>query len=60
MPVHIEEFTSEMVVIDTELPLTDAQLEKLVQRVLQRIEDQQRNAKRLAEAARVRESALPE
>ena len=35
MPVHVEQLNSEVTLIDGDLPLTDEQLEKLVQRVLQ-------------------------
>jgi hypothetical protein len=44
MPFHIEEVKSEVTVIDGELPLTEAQLDKLVQLIAQRLEGKRRDA----------------
>ena len=45
MPVHVEQMTSEVTVLDGDLPLTEAQIEKLAQRVLKCLEDKQRDTK---------------
>ena len=44
MPFHIEEVTSDVSVIEGELPLTPAQIEKLVRIVVKRVEDKSRDA----------------
>lgn len=54
MPVHIEELTSEVTAIDGDLPLTDDQVERIVDRVLRRLAERQRGARPLAEIARMR------
>jgi hypothetical protein len=42
MPVHIDEMSSEVTMFDGELPLTPAQIDKLVRLVMSRIADQHR------------------
>jgi hypothetical protein len=44
MPFHIEEVKSDVTVIDGDLPLTEAQLEKLVRVIAQRLEGKQKAA----------------
>lgn len=39
MPVHIEEMTSEVTIVEGELPMTQMQIEKLVRLVMKRIAD---------------------
>lgn len=58
MPVHVEEMTSEVAVLDGDLPLSEKQVEKLVLVVLRRLEakksetESNRNATMLNLAAR--------
>jgi hypothetical protein len=59
MPVHIEEMTEEVAVVDGELPLTQAQIEKLVQLVLGRLEGKRREARKSREATALRRGAAP-
>ena len=59
MPVHVGEMTSEVTVLDGDLPLTEVQLEKLVKLVIQRINDQERERKYSREATTLRRSATP-
>ena len=59
MPVHIEEMSEEVAVVDGELPLTQAQIEKLVQIVLGRLEGRQREARKSKEATTLRRGAAP-
>lgn len=57
MPVHVEEMTSEVTVADGELPLTSAQVEKLVRLVMSRLVEREREAARSSEATRLRRQA---
>lgn len=59
MPVHIGQMTSEMTLIDGDMPLTAAQVEKLVQIVLQRLEQQQRSQRQGREATAIRNESTP-
>lgn len=59
MPVHVEEMTSEVTVMEGELPLSQAQLDKLVNIVLARLEEKQRAAQRRQEATRLRSGSAP-
>jgi len=54
MPVHVDELSSEITVVEGELPLTPPQIEKLVKLVMRRIADQQRNEERARAATRIR------
>lgn len=60
MPIHIEEMTSDVTVVDGDLPLTDQQLEKLVQLVIARIEEKQRDQLTYRESTTIRNQATPE
>ena len=57
MPVHVGRLDSEVTVIDGELPLNEAQIEKLVQIVLQRLDARQRESHRAREATMLKRSA---
>ena len=57
MPVHVEELTSEVSVIDGDMPFSEAQLEELIRRILKRLEEKQREARQLREATQLREHA---
>jgi hypothetical protein len=59
MPVHVEEMTSEVTVVAGDLPLTEAQTEKLVKLVLRRLEQKQREAGRVREATQLRRGVTP-
>jgi hypothetical protein len=59
MPVHVEELTSEVAVIQGDLPLTEAQIDKLVKLVLKRLEEKQREAKQNREATSLRHGVTP-
>jgi hypothetical protein len=59
MPVHVEEMTSEVAVMDGDLPLSEKQVEKLVQIVLRRLEEKTREAEMSREATALRRSARP-
>ena len=59
MPVHIEELISDVTVSDGELPLSPAQLERLVQIVLQRLEKRTQAEHQHQEATRLRPQAAP-
>lgn len=54
MPVHIDEMSSEITVVEGELPLTPQQIEKLVKLVMRRIADQQRSDQRSGAATKIR------
>lgn len=59
MPVHIEEMTSEITVRDGELPLSEAQVETLVNIVLRRLEGKQREAQKRLDATELRRGSAP-
>jgi hypothetical protein len=54
MPVHVEEMTSEVTVVAGELPLTEAQVEKLVQIVFRRLAEKRLDADRVKAATKLR------
>jgi len=57
MPLHIEELTSEVTVIDGDSFLTEAQKELLVQMVIKRLGEKAREAERKANATKLRRQA---
>jgi hypothetical protein len=59
MPVHVEEMTSEVAVMDGDLPLSERQVEKLIQIILRRLEEKKREAESSREATTLRRSARP-
>ncbi len=59
MPVHIDEMTSEVGILDEELPLTRTQVERLVQIVLNRLELNQRKSRQASEETGFRSSMAP-
>lgn len=59
MPVHIDEMHTEVNVLDGELPLSPAQIEKLVRIILQRLEENQRRLDQNRRASQIRNSAIP-
>jgi|WetSurMetagenome_2_1015567.scaffolds.fasta_scaffold736187_2 hypothetical protein len=60
MPVHIEEMNVDMQVSDGELPLSEAQIERLIKLVLARLERNQRNKEGVREATSLRVQAAPQ
>ena len=60
MPVHIENLETNATVATGDLPLSAAQVEKLVQIVLKRLQQQQRDQKRSRAATVLRASAMPD
>jgi hypothetical protein len=58
MPVHVDEMTTEVEAFEGELPLSPAQLEKLVDLVLRRLEEKQRDQQLLREATEIRTRAI--
>jgi hypothetical protein len=59
MPVHVEKMTNRVNVVDGELPLSEAQVEKLVKIILRRLEQREREAESAREATVVRPRAAP-
>jgi hypothetical protein len=59
MPVHIEEMTSEISVVEGELPLSGSQIENLVRLVISRLAEHQRDEQRRNEATKIRSQAAP-
>jgi hypothetical protein len=59
MPVHIERITTDLTVVDGELPLSQRQLDKLVVLVAARLEREQRLAEQQRDATMIRRSAIP-
>ena len=57
MPVHVEEMTSEVALVEGELPLSDAQIEKLVRLVLKRLGEKKREAQQVRDATQLRRQA---
>ncbi len=59
MTVHVEDMLSEVTVIDGDLPLTEAQLEKIADFVMARIEQKQRQRAQARAATQLRPTAEP-
>ena len=59
MAVHIDEMTSDINVVEGELPLSAAQIDKLVTLVLHRLEEHTRDAHQRREASAMRGSVAP-
>lgn len=59
MPVHVEEMTSEVSVVEGELPLSPEQVEKLVRLVIRRLAEKHQEDQRVLEATRLRRQASP-
>ena len=57
MPMHIEKMTSDVSVQDGDLPLTPAQIEKLVALVISKLEDRAREAQRARAATKLTRQA---
>jgi hypothetical protein len=59
MPMHINELTSEVAITSGDLPLSQAQLDKLVNLVMHRINEKHRQATLTKEAAKLDQSVVP-
>ena len=59
MPIHVEDMTTDITVVDGDLPLSPAQLETITAYVAARLLERQREAERGREAVRIRSSVLP-
>jgi hypothetical protein len=59
MPLHIEELTSEVTVIDGDSLLTEMQKEMIIQMVIKRLSEKSREAERRARATELRHQAGP-
>ncbi len=59
MPVRVEQMTSEVAATAGDLPLTEAQIEKLVQIILRRLAEQERNDRYGRESAALRRRVAP-
>jgi phage FluMu protein gp41 len=59
MPVHIDEMSSEVTVVEGELPLSPRQIDKLVKLVMSRIAEQAREGERSRAATQLRRQASP-
>jgi hypothetical protein len=57
MPVHIEEMTSDVTIVEGEMPLTPAQIEKLVKLVMKRISDKQKESEKSRAATQLKRQA---
>ncbi len=59
MPIHVQRMNTEVTVIDGDLPLTERQVEKLVQLVLKRLESARRDEQKSGEATTLKRSNAP-
>ncbi len=59
MPVNIGEMTSDTTVFEGQLPLDPKQIDKLVELVLERLEEKQRESQDGDEATNIRRQAAP-
>jgi hypothetical protein len=60
MPIHIENLETDITVAAGDLPLSEAQIEMLVQIVLKRLQEQQREQRLNREATMLRSRAAPD
>jgi hypothetical protein len=59
MPVHVDEMTTEVDAFEGDTPLSQTQLNKLVEMVLARIEAKQRERELLQESTQIRPGSIP-
>ena len=59
MSVHVDEMTSEINIVEGELPLTTAQIEKLVKLVMSRLDARKRDAGHQRDATSLTGSVAP-
>lgn len=58
MPVHVEEMTTEVEAFEGELPLSGAQLDKLVDLVIQRMEEKEKEKEQQRETTEIRSRSI--
>lgn len=59
MPIYVDEIHSDLSVLDGEFPLDEAQLERLVQLVLRRLEERERATRQHSDATALRRDSAP-
>ena len=59
MPIHIEEMKTEVTALDGELPLTERQIERLVNIVIKRLDGVEREARKSQAATALKRGAAP-
>jgi hypothetical protein len=59
MPIHIEEMTTEVTVVDGDLPFSPQQIEQLAKIIEQRLDEKHRQARHLEESTVIRPTAEP-
>jgi hypothetical protein len=59
MPVHVDELSSEVTVMDGALPLSDEQLDRLAELVAGRLERRERSSRQSKEATTLRRRVAP-
>ncbi|CUS06227.1 protein of unknown function [Candidatus Promineifilum breve] len=59
MAVHVEQMTTEVVTAGGDLPLTEAQIERLVQLILRRLAEKERETRYSREANAIRTGVAP-
>lgn len=59
MPVHVGKITSEVTVIDGDMPLTEAQIEKLVRLVMKKMQERAQQTQASEEERKLRRASLP-
>lgn len=59
MPVHIEEMTSEMNVASGDLPLSEAQIRRLVELVIKQLDERERENQQRRRDVAIRPHAAP-
>jgi hypothetical protein len=59
MPFHIEHVTSEVTVLNGDLPLTEAQVEKLIRLIMKRLADRDRDAALSHDASSIKRQVSP-
>ena len=60
MSVHVDEMTSEINIVEGELPLTAAQIERLVKLVTSRLDARKRDASHQRDATSLTSSVAPD
>jgi hypothetical protein len=60
MPFNIEQITNQVSVVDSEMPFSEAQLERLVELVVKRLQERRRDNRWRREATTLRHEAMPE
>jgi hypothetical protein len=59
MPVHIDEMSSEVTIVEGELPLTPVQIDKLVKLVMSRMAEKNRESQKSREATCLKRQSSP-